>query len=94
VLNCLVEFGLVSCDNADIGTLLCQLGRESFTHATRASGDQDRLDSLVSACVHQPEWLRQTHPALDGEMLVGREQAHYRTCDQDGNQTDEQRIAQ
>jgi hypothetical protein len=71
VLDCLVEFGLVSCDNADIGTLLGQLGRESFTHTTRASCNQDRLYIVMSARIHQPEWLRQTHPALDGEMLVG-----------------------
>jgi hypothetical protein len=73
VLNCLIELGLVSCDNADIGTLLCQLGRESFAHTTRPSCNQDCLYIIMSAYVYRREWLRQTHPALDGEMLVGRE---------------------
>lgn len=71
VLNCLIEFVLIPCDNADIGTLLCHFRRESFTHTTRTSCNQDCLCIVMSACVHQPEWSRQTHPALDGEMLVG-----------------------
>lgn len=34
VVDCLIEFGLISGDNADIGTLLSQLSRESLSHAT------------------------------------------------------------
>lgn len=71
VLDCVVELGLVSCDDADVGTLLCQLGRESFAHTTRTSCDQDRLYIIMLTYANQPEWLRQTHLSLDGEMLVG-----------------------